>query len=172
MTDKKRRLTLALILQDQQALLLNRYKKPYIGQWNGIGGKIEAGETPELGVQREIFEETGIAKDAYQLVNNGYMEWFVSGVYQNRIYLFTARLNTDYQLKTPVNMREGLLNLFPLDWVLQPQNYGVIADLKAAYPYMIKNEAHRFVTDFSGDQLVKFAIDDTDFQNEAEVPLL
>ena len=52
--------TLCLIKNGDQFLLLNRLKKPQMGTWNGVGGKIESGETPRESVIREIFEETGI----------------------------------------------------------------------------------------------------------------
>lgn len=156
---KQRQLTLALILQEDQVLLLNRYKKPYIGQWNGFGGKIEAGETPEIGIQRELKEETGLLPSDYELIQNGQMSWYVSGVYQNEIYLFTAKVTSRYTLEVPKSTREGLLNLFPRDWAMQPENYGVIADLKAVYPYMIRGEQHHFKTNFEADQLVEFKIE-------------
>lgn len=35
--------TLCLIRNDDQLLLLNRVKKPQMGMWNGVGGKIEVG---------------------------------------------------------------------------------------------------------------------------------
>lgn len=43
--------------------MLHRIKKesdPQRGKWNGIGGKLEAGESPEECVVREVFEESGL----------------------------------------------------------------------------------------------------------------
>lgn len=40
-----------------------RNKKPndiHEGKWNGLGGKFEAGETPEMCITREVQEETGL----------------------------------------------------------------------------------------------------------------
>lgn len=44
-------------------LLVRKLKGPASlrGKWNGIGGKIEPGESPSLCARREFFEETGIA---------------------------------------------------------------------------------------------------------------
>lgn len=41
-------------------LLVKRSKNPYKNCWNGIGGKIEEGETPFSAAKRECLEETNI----------------------------------------------------------------------------------------------------------------
>ena len=33
----------------------------YKGKWNGLGGKFEAGETPDECVVREVLEESGLS---------------------------------------------------------------------------------------------------------------
>jgi len=43
--------------------MLHRNKKDkdiHNGKWNGLGGKLEQGETPEAGVIREVQEESGL----------------------------------------------------------------------------------------------------------------
>lgn len=56
--------TLCYIKSNGRTLMMHRNKKPgdvHIGKWNGLGGKFEAGETPEECVIREIREESGLA---------------------------------------------------------------------------------------------------------------
>lgn len=55
--------TLCYIKQDHRTLMLFRNKKPgdiHAGKWNGLGGKLEPGETPEECVIREVREESGL----------------------------------------------------------------------------------------------------------------
>lgn len=63
MTDKpnKNYVVILLFSKDTKKLLLvKRNKKPYPNLWNGIGGKIEVGETPIEAAIRECKEETGL----------------------------------------------------------------------------------------------------------------
>jgi 8-oxo-dGTP diphosphatase len=56
--------TLCYVKQNGCTLMVYRNKKPndiHEGKWNGLGGKFEAGETPEECVIREIHEESGLA---------------------------------------------------------------------------------------------------------------
>lgn len=63
---------------------LIRKKKPkwQEGQWNGIGGKVEHGETPTQAMVREFREETGVdLPDAYWSIRaymDGGSEWCVT----------------------------------------------------------------------------------------------
>ncbi len=43
--------------------MLHRVKKPndmHAGKWNGLGGKLEPGESPEMCAAREVLEESGL----------------------------------------------------------------------------------------------------------------
>ena len=52
--------TICFIKYGDEILMLNREKSPNMGLWNGVGGKIEEGETHLQSVIREAYEETGI----------------------------------------------------------------------------------------------------------------
>jgi 8-oxo-dGTP diphosphatase len=62
--------TLCYIKQGWKTLMIHRVKKKHdmhAGKWNGLGGKFEAGETPEECAIREIREESGLCAKSLNL---------------------------------------------------------------------------------------------------------
>ncbi len=55
--------TLCYVMDGDKTLMLYRNKKEndyHEGKWNGLGGKLEQGETPEECAIREVYEESGL----------------------------------------------------------------------------------------------------------------
>src|SRR5260221_13993046 len=55
--------TLCYVKHNGKTLMVHRNRKPndmHAGKWNGLGGKFEAGETPEMCIRREVQEEAGL----------------------------------------------------------------------------------------------------------------
>jgi 8-oxo-dGTP diphosphatase len=55
--------TLCYLKRGGETLMVHRIKKAgdmHLGKWNGLGGKLEPGETPEECARREIQEESGL----------------------------------------------------------------------------------------------------------------
>ena len=55
--------TLCYLRHAGQTLMIHRVKKAgdiHAGKWNGLGGKLDPGESPEECALREIFEEAGL----------------------------------------------------------------------------------------------------------------
>jgi 8-oxo-dGTP diphosphatase len=85
--------TLCYLMDGEKTLMLHRIKKKndvHEGKWNGLGGKFEAGETPEECAIREVKEESGLLMKNPRLhgfitfpMFDGKKDWYV--------FLFTAR---------------------------------------------------------------------------------
>lgn len=55
--------TLCYVKHAGKSLMIHRVKKAndvHQGKWNGLGGKLDPGETPEECVVREVWEESGL----------------------------------------------------------------------------------------------------------------
>lgn len=60
---KRQLATLCYVRQEGKTLMLHRIKKAndmHLGKWNGLGGKLDPGETPEECAIREVKEESGL----------------------------------------------------------------------------------------------------------------
>lgn len=139
--------TLCLIRNGDQFLLLNRLKKPQMGTWNGVGGKIESGETPLESVIRETFEETGILLKELTYAGNVI---FKSNEGREGMYLFVADLPEGSRLVTPAGTAEGILDWKPVDWILHKDNRGVASNLRVYLPVVLEGRVgleHLFTYD-------------------------
>ncbi|MBP1915086.1 NUDIX hydrolase [Lederbergia galactosidilytica] len=118
--------TLCFIRKGSKLLLLNRTKSPNMGLWNGVGGKIEENETPIEGILREAWEETGIALDT--VIHAGNVTW-KSDQANSGMYLFLADLPEGVETQTPLSTREGILEWKEIDWILHPDNKGIVDNI-------------------------------------------
>jgi 8-oxo-dGTP diphosphatase len=79
-------------LKKGKTLMIHRIKKTndyHEGKWNGLGGKLDPGESPEDCVIREVREESGF------IISNPVMKGFITfplfdGVDDWYVFLFTA----------------------------------------------------------------------------------
>ena len=83
--------TLCYLERGDEYLMLHRIKKKNDenhDKWIGVGGKFEAGESPEDCMRREIFEETGLTVSDYRYRG---IVTFVSDIYETEyMHLFTV----------------------------------------------------------------------------------
>ena len=83
--------TLCYLERGDEYLMLHRTKKQNDenhDKWIGVGGKFEAGESPEDCMHREIFEETGLTVTDYRYRG---IVTFVSDIYETEyMHLFTV----------------------------------------------------------------------------------
>lgn len=65
---KLRTCTLLFLLRGDEILLAMKKRGMGVGLWNGVGGKLETGETIEAAMIRECQEEIKVTPTAYQKV--------------------------------------------------------------------------------------------------------
>lgn len=104
--------TLCYVRRQGKTLMVHRIKKQndmHQGKWNGLGGKMEPGETPEECVRREVREESGLELD--DLVLKGFLtfpefskgeDWYA--------FVFTARSDHGDLIDSPEGHLEWIDN--------------------------------------------------------------
>lgn len=133
------RYTICFIKQGNKILLLNREKPDWMGMWNGVGGKIEAGETPIENIKREIYEETGI--EIEKVEDKGIVTWTVDGVKTGGMHLYLVELPMTVLYETPRKTDEGILDWKEIDWILHPDNIGVAHNIPYFLPIMLREDS-------------------------------
>ncbi|WP_068774297.1 8-oxo-dGTP diphosphatase [Paenibacillus sp. FJAT-26967] len=145
---------ICFIRQGDRFLLLNREKPSWMGCWNGIGGKLEEGETPRESMEREILEETGITD--YKLHYKGLVTWLTNEAEIGGMYLYTAEVTEDFVFAGPVKTEEGILDWKKIDWILHPQNKGISSNIPVFFPYLLHEEGcYDHFCDYRDGKLVK-----------------
>ena len=92
-------------------LMLHRIKRAndvHEGKWNGLGGKLELGESPEECVIREVKEESGLTIKSPKL--KGFITFpMFDSVDDWYVFVFTAEIYTG----EIINSDEGVLEWIP-----------------------------------------------------------
>ena len=131
--------TICFIQQGSKILLLNRERPAWMGVWNGVGGKLEEGESAREAIIREIKEETGISISVPQF--KGIVSWIVDGVCVGGMYLYIAKLPLEEVFDTPVKTIEGILDWKEYEWISNPKNAGLTSDIPKYIKHILLDES-------------------------------
>ena len=133
--------TLVFINIASKIVMINRNKAPWMGMWNGLGGKIQEDETPLQSIQREIQEELGIHISKHDILDRGVLTWNAFEAHGHGIHLFYVELD-QLNHAFPIQMDEGIIDLKQIDWILHPNNKGVAPNIKYFLPQLISSKIH------------------------------
>ncbi len=100
---------LGYIIQDGKILLIRKKKGHGRGKWNGPGGRMEPGESPEDCLRRELEEEIGIRVKSERMIGN--LTFYEEGKLDWLVYIFRIEA---YEGQ-PNESGEALPRWFPLN---------------------------------------------------------
>ncbi|MRR09051.1 8-oxo-dGTP diphosphatase [bacterium] len=121
--------TLCYVRSGGKTLMMHRVKRPddmHYGKWNGLGGKMHPGETPEECVVREVREESGLELAKPLLKGfitfpafDQYEDWYVF-VFTADEFAGTLAENGEGRLEWIENDKVPALDLWEGDQVFMP----------------------------------------------------
>ncbi len=151
--------TLAFIIYNDEVLLLNRNKNPWMGAWNGVGGKIEIGEDIKSSIIREIKEETSINFSDELVKYQGTVTWNSFDADGQGLYFFMCYLDKKPTFKTPVMTDEGILDWKKISWAIDKENYGIARNIPFFLSHALKHKGlYNYHCIFEGDNLKEVII--------------
>ncbi len=109
--------TLCYVEQGDSVLMIRRGKQPgdlHAGKYNGLGGKLEPGESPLDCARRELLEESGLRADRLSFAGHIVFPRF-DGSNDWSVFLFRA---ADCDGALLEDSREGVLEWIPRDRLL------------------------------------------------------
>ncbi|MEW5596398.1 NUDIX domain-containing protein [Peribacillus frigoritolerans] len=128
---------------DVEVLMLFRQKDPNRHKWNGIGGKIEKGETIDESMEREILEETGSKVRGMSF--RGIVTWNETG----GMYVYRAE-DAGGGLSA---CDEGELAWKPFQWVMEASE--VVSNIKYYLKDILQDEPpQEFACTYEYEQLI------------------
>ncbi len=147
--------TLCYLERDGKWLLLHRVRKKddeNAGKWIGVGGKPEAGESPEDCIRRETREETGLTLGS---VKPRGIVTFVSDQFETQwMHLFTS---DDFSGELRGDCDEGVLR-----WVEKSEAYSLpLWEGDRVFLRLIEGDAPFFSMKlvYRGDDLIEVLLD-------------
>ena len=148
--------TLCQIIKDDKLLLQKKSEHLFgAGKWNGVGGKLKSNETPEDGVRREVYEETGLTllETKYHGILNFYfgsrdkLDWIVH-VFST--YNFKGSLRSS---------QEGVLKWFYIKDIPYDQMW---LDDQHWLPLLLDNKRFQGIFYFEkGEEILDFELTDS-----------
>lgn len=132
--------TLGFLIKDNQILMLNRNRSPWMGSWNGLGGKIEGNETPRACIHRETLEETGLDLDISKFIFKGNVTWDDFDAMGHGLYIYIYYLDTNIQISTPLKVEEGILDFKDISWISSFDNEGVAKNIPYFLPSVLTDD--------------------------------
>lgn len=146
--------TLCYIFRHEEVLMLYRNKKKndfHEGKWNGLGGKVEVGESALQGVKREVLEESGLSIENPKLQGVCYFPSFDGEV--ELMYLYCA---TEFTGEL-IDCNEG-----DLSWIKKQDllSLNIWESDQIFLPYVLANKIFTGVFLFEGKDLKAYEVNE------------
>ncbi len=154
--------TICFCTNGNKVLMLYRNKRPNANKWNGVGGKLDEGESPEECIIREVEEETGIKLLTNEVSFRGIVTFSNGG----GMYAYVADLNSDGSVfEDQLETREGQLEWKDIEWARDLENTEVVSNIPYFLPLMLNQTVAEYKCVYDEDgKLEDFTVSELDFR--------
>lgn len=143
--------TLCFVKKENQILMINRNKPPFMGMWNALGGHLENNETALQCALREIYEESNIKLTKATLISIS--TWNYD---DDEIYVYVSELPKEFKITNyPIKISEGIIDFKDIDWIINEKNYGIIDDLRIFLKDIKNKTYHNYHLVYDNSKLIK-----------------
>lgn len=114
---------LVYVFNEDRVLMIHRNQKSsdfHKGKWNGLGGKLEVGESPVQAAVREVEEESGLMLSPNDLSVVGVLQFPMFKPHKHEdwlVYVLTASVSSP--VRSLKECSEGNLNWIPVEGLLE-----------------------------------------------------
>ena len=152
-----------IVPSEKSVLMVLRANSPNKNKLNGLGGKIQENETPEMAIKREMLEEAEIdISTADSLKYVGIVTWKGTrpeGEFEGGMHAYLADFNDPKVLFSERQTREGILNWHQIKKILDKNNKETVENIPRFLPLMLENQSpwHYHCT-YINDELINFEV--------------
>ncbi len=151
-------------LSEDHVLMLLRSNHPNQGLWNGVGGKLQEGESPIYSVIREVYEETGISLAPDQVLSKGIVTWnkqqFGEEHVRGGMYLYLTTPLPDTHRFQERETREGRLMWQPTHIATDTSRTDVVSNVPHFLKHALTNKGqHHYRLTYVGKKLHRISIE-------------
>ena len=151
--------TLIYLMEDDQVLMLERIKKQgdiHIGKWNGLGGKVDLGESIKSCAIRELNEESGLSAEYFDFAGHITFPEFDKHGNDWSVYVFRAYGPSGDMIECD----EGELSWVPKDEIL---SLNLWEGDKHFIPYVLSNKIFFGEFCYESGELSSYTLDFADY---------
>lgn len=125
----------AVIIRDGKLLLAKRSKEPYEGQWDFFGGYVEAGESIEESLIREVKEELGVESKTTYLGSFPGTASYEDFTYPTLNFAYLTELKGEFRLDKKENSELKWVPIAEVNNIAFDSNMDILKFIKEKFIY-------------------------------------
>lgn len=125
----------AIIIKDQKILVGKRNEDPFKGKWDFFGGYVEAGESIEESLKREVREELGVESEITYIGSFPGTASYENFTYPTLNFAYLTELEGEFKLDKKENSEFKWIPIIEVDDIAFDSNKRILRFIKEKFVY-------------------------------------